>query len=113
MSAGDALTGRPTNVITDPTLKQAFIEGVKQGMEEIHSSNEPTWEVKVSFDGTLLNEYVTQSAEKVLLEARTAVTNGCAITITPVTPVTPPEHGIAKAITEARDDEVVDAEIVP
>lgn len=95
--------------INDPALKQAFLEGVQQGMAEIHSSNEPTWEVTVSFEGTTLNQYTTQSAEKVLLETRQAVTNGCAITITPIAP---PEHGIAAAISAPQDDEVVDAEIV-
>lgn len=96
-----------SNVITDPAIKKAFVEGFSEGMADILSGEEPAWLVEVRYDDTLLKQYRTTSAEKVLADCKEAVTNGCSFE------VKPDRHGTVEAVTEAKDDEIVDAELVP
>lgn len=96
--------------IKDPVLNAAFAEGVKQGMQEIYSGDEPTWEVTVSFDGTSLRQFTTTRPSEVINATTEALMNGCSVKID-VVPPSAVRTAVA-ALTVPDDDEVVDAEIV-
>jgi hypothetical protein len=94
------------NVIKDQGLMNAFKEGFVEGQA---MQDRPIWEVTVEFEGTTLNRTTHDDVVSALQAAGRALdTPGTKVTI---------EVGLdsgadAPAVTEANDDDVIDAEVL-